>query len=318
MKKKYLLLTCVITLSSGFVYSQCKSSIHLPFSGNAQDISGNAKHGTVTGATLTTDRNGNPNSAYMFDGVDDHISVADDTANDLDKAWTIMAWIKPDSGYGKFKDNHVSIVEKWGNAGSSLAAYGMGIHDNGALEGFTHTGSAGTYQWSTATIQTNTWTHVAVTRGNDDSIRLYLNGTLNKTYISVQPQNSGFDLHIGMASDPSIKAAYPTSYRFKGVIDDVRLYKCQLLPSQFTEINPPVNITDMIRIFPNPTNGNFHISQNVSENYEVRIFDANGKLIQSGSNRDNFDLSSGNGIYMVQFHDLNSGLVINRKIALMQ
>ncbi|MBL0146272.1 MAG: hypothetical protein IPP48_11375 [Chitinophagaceae bacterium] len=39
-----------------------------PFSGNANDISGNNIHGTVTGATLTTDRNGAPNSAYYFNG----------------------------------------------------------------------------------------------------------------------------------------------------------------------------------------------------------------------------------------------------------
>ena len=31
-----------------------------PFSGNADDESGNGRHGTVNGATLTADRNGNP------------------------------------------------------------------------------------------------------------------------------------------------------------------------------------------------------------------------------------------------------------------
>ena len=29
----------------------------------------------VTGATLATDKYGNPDSAYSFDGVDDHISI---------------------------------------------------------------------------------------------------------------------------------------------------------------------------------------------------------------------------------------------------
>ncbi len=47
-----------------------------PFNGNANDESGNGHHGTVHGATLTTDRFGNPNSAYHFDGVDDFIEVA--------------------------------------------------------------------------------------------------------------------------------------------------------------------------------------------------------------------------------------------------
>ncbi len=37
-----------------------------PFNGNANDESGNGNDGTVIGATLTTDRFGNTNSAYFF------------------------------------------------------------------------------------------------------------------------------------------------------------------------------------------------------------------------------------------------------------
>ena len=43
---------------------------YLPFNGNADDESGNGNNGTVNGATLTTDRFGNSNSAYDFDGND--------------------------------------------------------------------------------------------------------------------------------------------------------------------------------------------------------------------------------------------------------
>lgn len=39
-----------------------------PFTGNANDSSGNGNNGTVTGATLTTDRFGHTNSAYNFNG----------------------------------------------------------------------------------------------------------------------------------------------------------------------------------------------------------------------------------------------------------
>ncbi|MDD4206120.1 MAG: hypothetical protein PHH55_08610, partial [Candidatus Delongbacteria bacterium] len=46
-----------------------------PFSGNANDASGNGNHGAVHGATLTEDRFGNPNSAYYFDGIDDEILI---------------------------------------------------------------------------------------------------------------------------------------------------------------------------------------------------------------------------------------------------
>ena len=62
------------------------------FNGNAQDGSGNGNHGTVNGATLTTDRFGNPNSAFNFDGVDDWIQV-DDNATLRPNHITISAWI---------------------------------------------------------------------------------------------------------------------------------------------------------------------------------------------------------------------------------
>ena len=40
-----------------------------PFDGNASDMSGNGNHGTVNGATLTTNRHGQANMAYSFDGT---------------------------------------------------------------------------------------------------------------------------------------------------------------------------------------------------------------------------------------------------------
>ena len=43
-----------------------------PFDGNASDMSGNENHGTVHGASLASDRHGQLNNAYNFDGVNDY------------------------------------------------------------------------------------------------------------------------------------------------------------------------------------------------------------------------------------------------------
>ena len=48
---------------------------YYPFNGNANDESTDGHDGTVYGATLTTDRFGNSNSAYSFDGINDYICV---------------------------------------------------------------------------------------------------------------------------------------------------------------------------------------------------------------------------------------------------
>ena len=46
-----------------------------PFNGNANDESGNGNNGTVTGATLTADRFGVANRAYLFGGFNNFINV---------------------------------------------------------------------------------------------------------------------------------------------------------------------------------------------------------------------------------------------------
>ena len=46
-----------------------------PFNGNANDESRNGNHGTVNGATLVTDKQGNSNGAYNFDGSNDYVEL---------------------------------------------------------------------------------------------------------------------------------------------------------------------------------------------------------------------------------------------------
>ncbi|MEJ6801976.1 MAG: hypothetical protein QNK77_12425, partial [Crocinitomicaceae bacterium] len=81
MKRLLLLITiCISSVSFGQVPNYVPTNGLVGwwgFNGNANDESGNGNNGTVNGATLTTDRFGNPNSAYDFDGVDDFIEVLD-------------------------------------------------------------------------------------------------------------------------------------------------------------------------------------------------------------------------------------------------
>lgn len=71
----------------------CDESLvaYYPFNGNANDESDNSNNGTVNGASLAMDRNGNENSAYSFDGVNDYITLGSDF--DFENA-TINIWFK--------------------------------------------------------------------------------------------------------------------------------------------------------------------------------------------------------------------------------
>ena len=66
-----LLLLAIFGLS-GLVQDQIPTDSlvgYWPFNGNAVDESSNVNDGTVNGATLKSDRFGNTQSAYYFDGL---------------------------------------------------------------------------------------------------------------------------------------------------------------------------------------------------------------------------------------------------------
>ena len=79
-----------------------------PMDGNAEDASGNGNDGTVSGATLVEDRNGNTNSAYYFDGVNDMINIG----NNVKPAFpiSVSVWFKDgdiDNAGTIFRNDHV-------------------------------------------------------------------------------------------------------------------------------------------------------------------------------------------------------------------
>ena len=81
MLKNYLKLIIAIVLATNTMAQNVPTNVPTnglvgwwPFNSNANDESGNGNNGTVNGAILTTDRFGQANSAYSFDGVNDNIS----------------------------------------------------------------------------------------------------------------------------------------------------------------------------------------------------------------------------------------------------
>jgi len=83
---KFFILTIIILFSflKNFAFGEIPQSdkiiAYYAFSGNANDSSGNGYDGTISGdPQLTTDRFGNSNSAYSFDGDGDWIYFGTDT-----------------------------------------------------------------------------------------------------------------------------------------------------------------------------------------------------------------------------------------------
>ena len=92
-------ITLLLIFTSSVFFSQVPSYVPTnglvgwwPFTGNANDLSGNGNNGTNNGATLTTDRFGNTNSAYSFDGTTNEIAITNSFLM-LNADFTISCWM---------------------------------------------------------------------------------------------------------------------------------------------------------------------------------------------------------------------------------
>lgn len=197
---------------------------YYPFNGNANDESGNLHNGTIQGATLSTDRNGNLNKAYSFDGVNDYISVAHNNALNLIGNFTISVWYKSDGCLTPCGTYHTIINKRdesvagdnwpWGVSISYITGTGNEFQKIFASR---RNNSNLDYQVSESEIQLNTWQHaVIVVKDNVQSI--YIDSELDGTYTYVQGQPASTEnMIIGWNLRPDLE-------QFKGLIDDIRLY----------------------------------------------------------------------------------------------
>ena len=97
------------------------------FNGNANDESGNSNDGTVNGATLTTDRFGNTNSAYDFDGLDDIIDVYNIPS--INNNWTISFWFSSSNSQSFYNQNIIGL----GSSAQTGVIGGAGYSINGGI-----------------------------------------------------------------------------------------------------------------------------------------------------------------------------------------
>ena len=90
----FTLITAIICLI-GFtpIHAQTCMIAEFPFNGNANDAIG-SNHGTVIGASSSTDRFGDPASVYDFDGIDDYIDINNTLGNFGTGNFTISFWLQ--------------------------------------------------------------------------------------------------------------------------------------------------------------------------------------------------------------------------------
>lgn len=196
---------------------------YYPFTGNAKDRSGNKNNGKIHQANLTTDRFGNPNSAYSFNGFSSYILIPDDSLFDLTGDFSISSWFKMDQ-YASTYNASMLISKHDGDIGSDGFIYGIlnADHNNNQFLIFGANGIWGMNPNPVTYVQTSNWYNYIVTFNKiTGSLSYYLNGVLVSSQngpIDMLPNN--LNVTIGYS-----KSSYGTYLDyFTGTIDDVRIY----------------------------------------------------------------------------------------------
>lgn len=231
MKKLYLLL-----LTIGYSIMACAQTLvaSYPFNGNANDASGNGNNGVVNGATLTTDRFGNANSAYSFNGTSSYINVANSATLQLSNSYTLSAWVKPNAFYsGSCQANFILAKGNQTSEGHYNLQYGDFLDGSCAVftptnENFASTIKKGSTDQSvyenpsTQPVTLNNWYYVVCTYDGTTQ-KLFVNGKLRAfnaisgSFGALNTEN----LFIGKSNDAS-------GYFVNGIIDDIKIYSTPL------------------------------------------------------------------------------------------
>jgi hypothetical protein len=328
-----IILSCLSFL--GFAqYSILDSLIlYYPFDGNANDWSGYNFDGTVSGASLTTDHQGNANHAYYFDGVNDYIDLPNDPKLHPDFPFTIGAWIKPlysstnphfQIMCTEFTTTHTyngAILQR--NSNQNLGA----IVGNGGTIG----SSSRKGKYSNLTLQDSIWYYVVAVYENISNIKIYINcvedigfysGTASSYY-----KNSSLQGSIGRWYPGNIAHIY--SY---GFIDEVAIWNraldtdeilqlCETDIWQIMQMKAETKENQGFSIFPNPmtTKTEIYFPNPNKEMHTIKIYSISGQEITSWENINTevFSIERGNlanGMYIVELYNTLTNKSIFEKL----
>ena len=283
-----------------------------PFNGNAIDISGNGNNGIVNGATLTADRFGNPNAAYLFNGVSNYIDLGNGFSYG---SHSFSCWARKDSISASN-----TLVSKVNNGPYDVQNSEYGVN------GFT----IGTSTiWSsvnsvTPIVDHSQWNCYVVTYDAITQIgKIYVNGVVDSSNLGSYSDVANTPIFIG--ARPYWNGNGGPAFFFAGAIDEVNIYNRVLSQQEVDSLCPSLTLnvynenTTQLNVSPNPFSEQTLIKSDLGfENATLFIANSLGqKLIVvsdiSGSTIAMQRAGLLSGIYFLQIVQ-NGILVANEKL----
>ena len=317
MLKNYIKLIVVLVFATNVMAQNIPSYMpkeglvgYWPFNGNANDESGNGNHGTVNGATLSSDRSGNVNSAYSFDGLDDFISTS--YSGILGgAARSVSFWAKQSL---KNISSNSQIILGWGSnvcgpsgiAKGFYCAYNIGA--NATVNGISFDANESSITYKTQSpVEDNNWHHYVFVKETNlistDKIKIYQDGILLtesiNSYLAYGTVNTTTEtkLTFGKRTFSCVKDRF-----YNGSTDEVAIYNRALSEQEVKQLYsaPTCSITATII-----NQGDLKICQggaldlkaNTAANYTYQWF--NDNQIITGATSSNYKVTKG-GKYSVK------------------
>lgn len=336
--------------------------LYFPFNNNALDESGYGFDGIVNNATISYDRFGNSNSAYEFKSINDFIRVPDTSLIKPEFPFSISLWIKVDSFssvssiiYASDETNGFYSGFWIGYTPSGEIAAGYG---NGLGQGLENRVS----KHSNYIIDTVEWHNIIATFNGLFDIDLYIdcledfgtysggastmsylesNGVIGRS-LGHHPNSN----HKGKVDDirlynrPLTHEEMPflcyevPCHDYATIYDTILVYDTITMVDSIAVTDTLIidialhvqsnEITNRIKIYPNPTNDIVYINTgefNTMNEYTIRIVNSLGSLVfENLCIQQEFQINISTfgtiGLYYIQIYDDNNQLIDTRKIIL--
>lgn len=316
-------ITLFLIFTTNIIFSQVPNFVPTnglvgwwPFSGNANDVSGNGNNGIINGPTLTTDRFGVTDKAYNFITASDNISVNNATPPFNNTQISVSLWIKFPLQY------NYSTISLLKNGVTYTNGFNLTIDQNDSVYGTNNylvsfiVGSGTIVSFTSNQTELGNWANI-VSSYDGSNIKIYLNGILKATQIFNQSMNiSNNNIIIGIWDNQALPVIKNRQ------IDDIGIWNRALTQTEITALYTGVLSSETFtkessfQLYPNPANDymQFKSTEMIEK---ISIYNTLGQLVQENKTNSMEGAISiehlAQGSYFVKINNQNTSYTLLKK-----